>query len=88
MFIKISPGIENKKLKVDSSKTEKARALLKAISWRAIGTSDTFIISYFITGYFTWAASIATLEVFTKTGLYYLHERGWQMIKFGRAGIQ
>lgn len=83
MFIKLDPEkvkLEVKGLAVGS----KRRALLKAMTWRTIATSDTFIISYFVTGAISWAASIATLEVFTKTGLYYLHERGWQLVKFGR----
>jgi uncharacterized membrane protein len=55
--------------------------LLKTISWRILATCDTFVISYFITGEFKWAASIASLEVATKMVLYYLHERGWEWRK-------
>ena len=83
MFIKIDP-MRFKWNSEGLSGGSKTRALLKAMTWRTIATSDTFIISYFVTGAISWAASIATLEVFTKTGLYYLHERGWQMVKFGR----
>ena len=59
------------------------RSLLKTVSWRALATFDTFVISYLITGELAWASAIASLEVFTKIGLYYLHERGWERIKFG-----
>jgi len=60
------------------------RSIYKTISWRVLATTDTFIISYFITGYFGWAISIASIEVCTKMGLYYLHERGWALVRFKR----
>lgn len=62
----------------------KSRSALKAITWRAIGTADTFLISLFITKKPFLAASIASLEVLTKTILYYFHERGWNKISWGR----
>ncbi len=63
----------------------KFRHLYKTISWRVIATTDTFIISLFITGKVDWAAGIASLEVLTKMVLYYMHERIWfRYIKIGR----
>jgi uncharacterized membrane protein len=56
------------------------KSALKAISWRIVGTLDTMIISYFITGKLTIALSIGSVEVFTKTILYYFHERLWAHI--------
>ena len=50
----------------------------KGISWRLIGTLDTIIISYFVTGQMKFALSIGTVEVFTKIILYYFHERAWK----------
>lgn len=64
---------------------EKAyRSVAKTVSWRTIGTLDTIIISYFITGNLTMAASIGTIELFTKMALYYFHERAWNKISFGK----
>ncbi|HWI56211.1 MAG TPA: DUF2061 domain-containing protein [Bacillota bacterium] len=60
------------------------RSLLKAISWRATGTVDTIVISFLITGRIKLAVSIGFVEVFTKIGLYYLHERLWNKIPLGR----
>lgn len=60
------------------------RSLAKAISWRVAGTVDTIVISWIITGQFTIAISIGFVEVFTKIVLFYLHERVWNRIKFGR----
>lgn len=47
------------------------RSLLKAISWRMLGTLDTMIISWIITGKLVLAISIGTTELITKTLLYY-----------------
>lgn len=64
---------------------EKAsRSIVKTISWRTVGTLDTIIISYFITGNLTMAASIGSIELFTKMALYYFHERAWNKISFGK----
>lgn len=64
---------------------EKAyRSVAKTVSWRTIGTLDTIIISYFITGDLTMAASIGSIELFTKMFLYYFHERAWNKISFGK----
>ena len=60
------------------------RSIVKAISWRTVGTIDTIIVSYFITGNLVMAASIGTIEVITKMALYYFHERAWNKISFGR----
>lgn len=65
-------------------KEKASRSLAKTISWRTIGTLDTIIISYFITGNLTMAASIGTIELFTKMALYYFHERAWDKIKYGK----
>ena len=53
-----------------------SRSVLKAISWRTLGTLDTFAISWFLTGKVGLAGSIAALEFATKIVWYYLHERG------------
>ncbi len=60
------------------------RSILKAISWRLVGTIDTILLSWLITRKLTVAVSIGFLEVFTKTLLYYMHERTWNKIKLGR----
>lgn len=64
---------------------EKAyRSVVKTISWRTVGTIDTIVISYFITGNLAMAASIGSIEVVTKMILYYFHERGWNKIQLGK----
>ncbi len=54
-----------------------AKSLLKTVSWRVVGTLDTMVIAYFLTGEITVAVSIGSVEVFTKLVLYYVHERVW-----------
>jgi uncharacterized membrane protein len=53
----------------------------KAVSWRIVGTIDTWIISFLITGQWQLAFSIASVEVFSKVLLYYLHERAWEKVR-------
>ena len=56
------------------------KSFMKSLSWRIVGTMDTIIISYFITGQVTLALSIGSVEIITKTILYYFHERLWAHI--------
>ena len=67
-----------------TSREAHSRSLAKAISWRATGTLDTFVISYIITGQLVLASSIAGTELLTKIVLYYFHERAWAVIPWGR----
>ncbi len=60
------------------------RSLVKAVSWRITGSVDTLVISYLITGKMKYALTISGVELFTKIGLYYVHERVWEKLSFGR----
>jgi uncharacterized membrane protein len=60
------------------------RSLIKAVSWRITGSIDTLIITFLITGKMKWAFTISGVELFTKIGLYYVHERVWDNLSFGR----
>ena len=60
------------------------RSIAKAISWRMIGTFDTMIIAFIVTGKLKLSVSIGLIELFTKTIIYYLHERLWLKIQFGK----
>lgn len=60
------------------------RSVVKSISWRVIGTLDTIIISFFITGEVSLALSIGSIELVTKMVLYFFHERLWNLIKWGK----
>jgi uncharacterized membrane protein len=81
------PGRNFRKIQGDpmifSGREAHSRSLMKAISWRATGTIDTFVISYIITGHAVVAGSIAGTELLTKILLYYFHERVWASISWG-----
>ena len=60
------------------------RSLVKTLSWRILATSDTFLISWLITGTWQLAGAIASIEVLTKMFLYYGHERVWANIQWAK----
>ena len=51
------------------------------------GTLDTFAISWFMTGKVHIAGSIAGIEIVTKIAWYYLHERVWALVPWGRRPV-
>lgn len=73
------------------------RSIAKAISWRVVGSLDTLILSWVLITYLgptfgldhspgeaaKTAGLIAATEVVTKIVLYYLHERGWEWLRWG-----
>jgi uncharacterized membrane protein len=59
------------------------RSFVKAVSWRVLGSLDTFVLSWFFTSSAKVASAIAITEVLTKMVLYYLHERAWSSIRWG-----
>lgn len=63
------------------------RSVIKTISWRTVGTIDTMVISYFVTGNWVMAVSIGSIEVISKMVLYYFHERAWNKTDFGRIKV-
>jgi uncharacterized membrane protein len=60
------------------------RSLVKTISWRITGSGATFGISYLISGDFTIAGTIAVIQLISNTILYFIHERIWNRITWGR----
>ena len=59
------------------------RALAKAVSWRFVGSLDTFMLSWLVTGKLRYAVQIASVEALTKIVLFYLHERAWRRVPWG-----
>ena len=84
--IAVISNIEYKKLKDDSLELQiikrgksvsYKRHVLKAISYRALGSLQTCFISYFFTGNFWVAGSIGLTEICIKPIIYFFHERMW-----------
>ena len=68
-----------KKMTVDGK-----RSLAKATTWRITASADTFVISFLVTGEPMLAGTIAGVEVVTKMFIYYLHERIWNKVTWGK----
>lgn len=62
------------------------RSLAKTISWRITGSGATFAISYAILGDFSVSGTIAMIQLTFNTLLYFVHERVWDRVKWGRLG--
>ena len=63
----------NKTSKIKISK----RHLAKSLTWRVIGTIDTFIFGCFITGDLNDGIKLSVITAVTKLVWYYIHERYW-----------
>ena len=61
------------------------RSLAKAFSYRILGSVSTGVIFYLFTGKGTLSVGAGALDMVIKIGLYFLHERLWNHIHFGRA---
>ena len=72
----ISDSLELEELKKGKSVSYK-RHILKAISYRILGSLQTCTISFFFTGNFWVAGSIGLTEICIKPIIYFFHERAW-----------
>lgn len=87
-----------------SPSSERAwRSMAKAVSWRFVGTLDTFILSYLLISFLgpligmeetgshasnlKTAGYIAATEVVTKILLYYFHERAWARVAWNMIDV-
>ena len=81
----LSQNIEHKtSFEKDKTSEKPIRSIVKSLSWRIIGTLDTILISWLVTGALTVAFSIGAIELITKMVLYFFHERVWNSIKWGK----
>ena len=60
-----------------------SRHLIKTFTWRGIGTLDTILISFLLTGDGTLGLQIGGVETISKMILYFFHEKLWYRINFG-----
>jgi uncharacterized membrane protein len=81
----ISEKSDNKKsLKASRNSEAPVRSIAKSISWRVVGSIDTLVISWLLTGEVAMALQITSVEFITKMVLYFFHERLWNVIKWGK----
>ena len=64
-------------------KESNKRHILKTFSWRGVGTLDTVVLGWVITGNPLIGIKIGGAEVITKMLLYFGHEKLWYRINFG-----
>jgi adenylylsulfate kinase len=69
-------------------KETKIRSIVKTISWRILATLTTVSLVYIFIGDTKIAFTVGGIEVFLKMLIYFLHERVWDKLKFGRHEIQ
>ena len=59
------------------------RHVTKTITWRIVGTLDTMVIGWLITGNPVTGLKIGGIEMITKMILYFIHERFWFKLNLG-----
>jgi len=62
---------------------QRKRHIAKAFTWRLLGTLDTFLLAWLLTGSIELGAAFSGIEILTKTALYYFHDRMWYKFKWG-----
>ncbi len=62
----------------------RSRSIVKALSWRGVAMIITTSIAWVITNDIHFAATIGVVDTLVKLGGYYMHERMWNRIQFGR----
>ena len=63
------------------------RSIFKTISWRFLATITTALLVFIFTKRITIAVMVGGIEAILKIIFYFLHERAWNKIKFGRKEI-
>lgn len=60
---------------------------VKTVTWRILGTADTILLSWFISGSLRLGLQLGGIEIITKMILYYMHERIWDRIKWSEKHV-
>ena len=68
-------------------KDSKSRTILKTVTWRITATLTTTLLVYIFTGELDTAIEVGLLEMVAKLAFYYMHERLWDKLKFGKIEI-
>ena len=62
-----------------------SRSIAKAVSYRVLGSMTTALVFFVFSRDAALSLGAGGLDIVVKTGLYFLHERLWNHITFGRA---
>jgi adenylylsulfate kinase len=69
-------------------KETKSRSIIKMISWRFLATLTTTILVFIFVGELEVAITVGVLEVIIKMFVYFVHERVWNSLKFGKYEVK
>ena len=61
-----------------------SRSIAKAFSYRVLGSATTGLIVFILTGKLNLSVGASILDVILKIGAYFVHERIWNHINYGR----
>jgi uncharacterized membrane protein len=61
-----------------------ARSLAKAVSYRVLGSAGTALIVFIFSGNMPLSAGVGAIDMVLKIVLYFVHERIWNYIPYGR----
>jgi len=61
-----------------------ARSIAKAVSYRFLGSAVTFAVAFVITRKVDLAVGIGVVDTVMKIGAFYIHERLWNHLPFGK----
>ncbi|CAM2069765.1 Adenylyl-sulfate kinase [Sulfidibacter corallicola] len=64
-----------------------SRSAIKSFSWRALATLTTVTLVYLLTEKVELAMAAGTLEMSIKMVLYFVHERAWDRVNFGKKAL-
>ncbi len=69
-------------------KETKTRSVIKSITWRFLATLTTVSLVYIFTGKIDVAMEIGGIEMILKILIYFIHERVWYKVRFGKKEIE
>lgn len=68
---------------MNKTKVSLKRHIAKTLTWRVVGTIDTMILGWLVSGDPIIGLTIGSFEVVTKMALYFIHERVWYKYDYG-----
>ena len=69
-------------------KETNTRSIVKGITWRIVATTTTIAIVYFFFDRLDLAIAAGMIETVLKVGLYWVHERAWFKVRWGKKKIE
>ena len=61
-----------------------SRSLAKAVSYRVLGSTGTALVVLVLSGNLKISLGVGALDMLLKIALYFIHERLWNHIPYGR----